>query len=88
MIKPNELNGIILFVSESCKICSKQKELYNKIGIKFKEIVCDHDPNYFIETFGIDLLPETRIYESGNLVWKRVDIVHEETDIEFLRNYI
>ncbi len=81
------LNGIILFVSEHCSICSKEKELFQKCNIKFDTIVCDNDPNYFIESHKIDVLPEVRIYENNNVVWNKIDLV-SEADLDVLRSYI
>jgi glutaredoxin len=82
-----ELSGIITFISDHCKICLKQKELFDKVSLKYDTIVCDNDPNYFISEHNIDTLPETRIYESGKVVWSKIDFVSEE-DLEFLRRYI
>jgi glutaredoxin len=81
-------NGIILFVSEHCKVCEKQKELFDKLKIKYTKVVCDDDPDYWIKNYNIDVLPETRIYEFGKSVWSRVDIIQNDDDIKFLENYI
>jgi hypothetical protein len=82
-----DISGIVFFRSVSCKICSKQKELFDKVLKKYHDVECDEDPNYFIESHGIDLLPEVRIYESGKIVWKKIDFVSEE-DVTFLENYV
>lgn len=79
-------SGIILFYSNQCKVCSVQKELYEKVLKKFDSVDCFEDPNYYIENFDIDVLPETRIYENGKVVWKKIDLTSEE-DLNFLKGY-
>lgn len=79
-------SGIILFYSNQCKVCSVQKELFSKVLKKFDSVDCMEDPNYFIENFDIDVLPETRIYENGKVVWKKTDLTSEE-DLNFLKGY-
>ena len=80
------LSGIVVFYSAYCKVCEKQIELFEKVLKKFDKVECDDDPGYFIDSHGIDNLPETRIYENGSVVWKKIDFTSEE-DLEFLRNY-
>jgi hypothetical protein len=81
------ISGIVLFRSIQCKICSKQKELFDKVLKSYIDVECDDDPNYFVENHNIDVLPEVRIYENGKVVWSKIDFVLEE-DIKFLENYV
>jgi hypothetical protein len=81
------ISGIVLFKSGSCSICKKEVELFDKVLKSYIQIDCENDPDYFITNHGLDLLPEVRIYEDGNVVWKKTDFVSEE-DIQFLINYV
>lgn len=78
--------GIMLFYSNQCKVCSVQKELFSKVLKKFDSVDCFDEPNYFIENHDIDVLPETRIYENGKVVWKKIDLTSED-DLNFLKGY-
>lgn len=79
-------SGIIMFYSSECKLCQKQKELFDKVLRKYDSVNCVDDINYFIDVHNLDLLPETRIYEEGKVVWTAVDFV-SETDLNFLKEY-
>lgn len=81
-----QLNGIVLFHSAYCKVCQKQIAIFQTNNIKFTSMECDDDPDYFIKTFDLDITPETRIYENGNVVWKKTDFISEE-DFKFLKDY-
>lgn len=83
----SSISGIVLFRSIQCAICSKEKELFDKVIKKFHDVECDDDPNYFIDVLDIDVLPEVRIYENGKSVWKKIDFVTED-DLKFLENYV
>lgn len=81
-----KLNGVVLFHSVHCKVCEKQEDLLKKNYIKYVSVECDDDPEYFIKTFEMDVMPETRIYENSICVWKKINIT-EESDIKFLKDY-
>jgi len=81
------ISGIILFKSGSCKKCQLEVELFDKVLKSYSQVDCEEDPEYFIADHGLDLVPEVRIYENGNIVWKKTDFVSEE-DIQFLINYV
>lgn len=83
----NALNGIAFFHSVMCEVCKKQNELLTLSNIPFISIECDNDPNYFIEHHNIDILPEIRIYEKGEVVWSKINLISEQ-DLQFLRNYV
>lgn len=79
-------SGIIMFYSNECKVCQKQKELFDKVLKKYDSIECMQDVNYFLEIHKLDLLPETRIYENGKVVWTVTDFV-TDADLKFLQEY-
>lgn len=83
----SNISGIVLFRSIQCAICSKEKELFDKVIKKFHDVECDDDPNYFINVHDIDVLPEVRIYENGKVVWKKIDFVSEE-DLKLLEDHV
>jgi hypothetical protein len=81
-------SGIILFHSEGCKICDMQKTLYSKaIPNSYNEVRCDLDPEWFIQNHSIDLIPVTRIYENGKIVWEKINLP-EPHDVEMLIEYV
>lgn len=80
--------GIILFKSEYCKVCEAQSTmLESTIKGKFSTVCCDYDPDYFVETVGVDLIPNIRIYEDGVKIWEREDLISPE-DLEFIKAYV
>lgn len=81
-------SGIVLFYSNKCSVCDTQKTLFERaIPNSYSMICCDEDPEWFIQNHNIDLIPVTRIYEFGNIVWEKLDLLHPE-DVEFLIDYV
>lgn len=84
----NTISGVYMFYSSDCKVCMKQKELFEKAGLKNYQLIdCVEDINFFIEHLNIDILPETRIYENGKVVWSKIDLVSND-DVKFLQDYL
>lgn len=82
-----KLNGLVLFHSIHCKVCEKQEELFKKNFIKYVSIECDDDPDYFIKTFDLDVMPETRIYKDDEIVWKKTNLTNDD-DIKFIKEIL
>lgn len=77
---------IVLFYSKYCKTCEAEMTILDAKKISYFGICCDDDPNLYIEKFGVDLIPELRIYENGKVVWKKADLLKPE-EVEFVLQY-
>lgn len=79
--------GIVLFYSERCNVCEMQRTLLTRaIPDSYIEACCDSDPEWFIQNMNVDLIPVTRIYEDGNIVWEKINLPEPE-DVEMLIEY-
>jgi glutaredoxin len=79
-------SGVVMFMSEFCKTCAKQKEMLSAANVKYISVSCDEDIDHFIEEYKIDVIPHIRIYENGISVWDKEDIISPE-DLNFLKSY-
>lgn len=82
----NKQSGVIVFYSDYCDVCSKYLKIIEQNNLQWEEVSCDDDVPFFYKQHGIDIIPVTRIYEFGNVVWEKLDILTPE-EIEYVRNY-
>lgn len=71
-------NFIILFYSEYCETCEKQKKLLDSHKINYFSICCDDDEDFFIDWYKIDIIPVLQVYRFGNMVWSKENILSQE----------
>jgi len=82
----NKESGIVVFYSGYCDVCSKYIDILDKKSITYFDVCCDDDVSFYFKEHNIDLIPVTRIYEFGKVVWEKLDILSPE-DVEYVGNY-
>ena len=74
----NDNDKIILFYSSECESCDKVKTTLDKHNINYYVIDCVKEPNYFIETYKVDLIPDLRVYHKKDIHWQKLAKLNDE----------
>lgn len=76
-------DGVYVFELENCSSCDRLNTALRNVKSRRKIYVidCSEDLNYYIEVFGMSIMPEVRLYISGYLKY-RVQGVPKEKDME------
>lgn len=63
------VDGVYIFESDSCGSCGRYNSTLKSVKSKKKIFIidCTEDFSYYI-SLGIDVMPETRVYESGKSI--------------------
>ena len=77
---------LVMFYSDICEKCKIQKEILDYHKIKYYGIVCDEDPELFITKYNVDMVPEIRFYECGDMIWNRINAIRPE-DLDMIKLY-
>lgn len=65
----NNVNGVYIFELDSCTVCDRYNSLLKDVDTSHRifRIDCDEDLDYYM-SLGLNQMPETRLYLSGEFV--------------------